>query len=84
MSGTSLAKTSSFTQTSVARPQNEIHLFLANNSIKRLPAELFWVQNLTVLSLRGYYDDWISDLANEILLLQVETYSHAFLPKFQT
>ncbi|KAH9889032.1 hypothetical protein C8Q73DRAFT_737849 [Cubamyces lactineus] len=44
---------------SVAQPSStqlrrrEIHMFLANNSIPRLPVELFRVSSLTVLSLRS-------------------------------
>ncbi|KAJ8454799.1 hypothetical protein ONZ51_g12819 [Trametes cubensis] len=44
---------------SVAQPNStqlrrrEIHMFLANNSIPRLPVELFRVSSLTVLSLRS-------------------------------
>ncbi|KAI8974593.1 hypothetical protein BD414DRAFT_498146 [Trametes punicea] len=44
---------------SVAQPSStpvrrrEIHMFLANNSISRLPVELFRVSSLTVLSLRS-------------------------------
>ena len=45
---------------SVAQPNStqlrrrEIHMFLANNSIPRLPVELFRVSSLTVLSLRAF------------------------------
>ncbi|KAI0763830.1 hypothetical protein BD413DRAFT_616152 [Trametes elegans] len=43
---------------SVAQPvtqlrRREIHIFLANNTITRLPAELFRVSSITVLSLRA-------------------------------
>ncbi|TCD60823.1 hypothetical protein EIP91_009426 [Steccherinum ochraceum] len=32
---------------------NEVQLYIANHSIRSLPTELFWLSNLTVLSLRG-------------------------------
>ncbi|OCH84698.1 hypothetical protein OBBRIDRAFT_839510 [Obba rivulosa] len=47
-----LAKSASFA-TSSSAPSNEIQLYLAKNAITRLPAELFRLTSLTVLSLRS-------------------------------
>ncbi|KAI0071336.1 hypothetical protein K474DRAFT_1776236 [Panus rudis PR-1116 ss-1] len=47
-----LNKTSSFTQNAAVKNPNEIHIFLANHQIRQLPLELFYVKNLTVLSMR--------------------------------
>ena len=54
-SGSGLAKAPSFVEVSDTRPQNEVQILLANHAVRRLPVELFWVQNLTVLNLRGYF-----------------------------
>ena len=52
----SIGKAMSFTynhvEASVARCVNEIQLYLAGNSIRKLPLELFTLYGLTVLSLR--------------------------------
>ncbi|EMD38767.1 hypothetical protein CERSUDRAFT_122337 [Gelatoporia subvermispora B] len=48
-----LAKSASFATSSHAYPSNEIQLYLAKNAITRLPAELFRLTSLTVLSLRS-------------------------------
>ncbi|KAK7683415.1 hypothetical protein QCA50_013678 [Cerrena zonata] len=51
--GSGLAKASSFAYAATIRRPGAIHLFLANNQIQYMPPELFWVQGLVVLSLRG-------------------------------
>lgn len=53
--GSGLAKTSSFTYAATTGRPGSIHLFLANNHIQCLPPQLFWVQGLSVLSIRKLY-----------------------------
>ncbi|CAL1715529.1 unnamed protein product [Somion occarium] len=48
-----LMKTTSFNHFTTGRQPNEIQLFLGNHQIASLPPQLFLVQGLVVLSLRG-------------------------------
>ncbi|KAH7335117.1 hypothetical protein B0J17DRAFT_668766 [Rhizoctonia solani] len=49
----SRSNNSLFSSGSPSKPKREIQLYLANNSFKALPSELFQLNNLTLLSLRG-------------------------------